>query len=95
MNAKAALCKYLLGGKTLNIKNVFNIIGLTNAPREISRMVENNKTGFGVTVTRTPKKGRSRYGSPVTWYDYKLEKTNSNRDGIEKMKKYIIEQSKS
>jgi hypothetical protein len=86
MTAKAALCKYLLDGFTLNIKNCFKMIGLTNCPREISRMIEQP---FGVIVSRTTRQGHSRYGQPVTWVNYHLNKTDYNADGIEKMKKYI------
>lgn len=86
MTAKAALCKALLDGKVLNIKNCFSLIGLTNCPREISRMIEKP---FGVTVSRTPMDGKSRYGQPVTWVDYRLNVTDYNADGIKKMKEYV------
>lgn len=86
MTAKASLCKHLLDGHTLNIKNCFTLIGLTNCPREISRMVEKP---FGVIVSRTPREGKSRYGQSVTWYDYHLNKTDYNKEGIEKMIEYV------
>lgn len=89
MTSKAALCVHLLRGETLNIKNVFSQIGLTNCPREISRMIEKP---FGVNVTRTHREGKSRYGQAVVWVDYKLEKTNENLEGIEKMKEYVNSQ---
>lgn len=92
MTAKAALCKALLDGKILNIKNCFSLIGLTNCPREVSRMVERP---FGVKVERIPREGTSRYGQPVVWVDYKLERTNENLEGIKKMTQYIKEQSKN
>ncbi len=88
MTAKASLCKHLLNGEVLNIKNCFNLIGLTNCPREISRMIEQP---FGVTVSRTPMVGTSRYGQIVTWVDYRLNNTSYNKEGIEKMKKYVKE----
>lgn len=91
MTAKAALAKALLDGRVLNIKNCFALIGLTNCPREISRMIED---GFGVEVSRTRMEGKSRYGQPVTWTDYRLNHTEYNKDGIEKMKKYVKEQTK-
>jgi hypothetical protein len=86
MTAKAALCKALLNGEVLNIKNVFKATGITNAPREISRMVE---APFGVEVSRTHKKGKSRYGTPVSWIDYYLVKSEHNLPGIEKMEEYV------
>jgi hypothetical protein len=86
MNARAALCMALLDGQVLNVKNVFKTIGLTNASREISRMVE---SPFDVEVSRTPRKGKSRYGCPVTWIDYRLNKSERNIPGIQKMQEYI------
>lgn len=89
MTAKAALCKALLAGEVLNIKNVFNLIGLTNCPREISRMVEKP---FNVQVSRTPMNGTSKYGQSVTWVNYRLNYTEYNQEGIKKMLAYIQEQ---
>jgi hypothetical protein len=88
MTAKCALIQHLLSGKVINIKNCFELIGLTNAPREISRSVEKP---FGIIVTRIPRTGKSRYGQPCTWYDYKLERTNENFEGIQKAAQYIAE----
>lgn len=88
MTAKAALAKALLEGKVLNIKNVFELIGLTNAPREISRMIEKP---FGVIVSRTHREGKSRYKQPVVWVDYFLNTSEHNQEGIEKMKKYVLD----
>lgn len=87
MTAKAALCKYLLDGHTLNIKNCFHLIGLTNCPREISRMIEKP---FGVEVSRVNREGVSKYGQPVVWVDYHLNKTEYNLKGIELMKEYVL-----
>lgn len=89
MNTKAALCQALLDGRVINIKNCFETIGYSNAPREISRMIEQ---GFNVEVSKTPMKGQSRYGQPITWFNYHLNKTEYNKEGIEKMKNYVIEQ---
>ena len=89
MTAKAALCKHLLEGHVLNIKNCFTLIGLTNCPREISRMIEQP---FGVIVSRTNMTGESRYGQSVTWTDYRLNRTEMNKPGIEKMKEYVAKQ---
>lgn len=92
MTAKAALAKALLDGRVINIKNCFQTIGLTNAPREISRMIEKP---FGVIVSRTQREGKSRYGQAVTWYDYRLNRTDYNKDGIEKMEAYVKEQTET
>lgn len=88
MTAKAALCKELLEGNVVNIKNCFKTIGLTNAPREISRMIEKP---FGVFVSRSFMKGKSKYGQPVTWVDYRLNNIEMNKPGIKKMRQYVKE----
>jgi len=90
MTAKAALCQALLDGRVLNVKNLAQTVGLTNCAREISRMVEKP---FGVTVSRTQREGISKYGQSVIWVDYRLNATDYNKDGIEKMREYIREQS--
>ena len=86
MTAKAALAKALLDGRTLNVKNCFNTIGLTNCSREISRMIEKP---FGVIVSRVNRTGKSKYDQPVSWVDYHLNKTEYNKEGIQKMWDYI------
>ena len=91
ITAKAALCSHLLAGHTLNIKNCFSLIGLTNCPREISRMIEQP---FGVEVSRVRREGESRYGQAVTWIDYHLNCfTDRNKEGVEKMKQYVKDHS--
>ncbi len=92
MTARAALCKALLNGETLNVINVFTTIGLTNAAREISRMVEKP---LGVQVSRVHREGNSRYGQAVTWVDYHLNHTDYNKEGIEKMREYVKQHSQS
>ena len=87
MTAKAALCQALLDGEVLNVKNCFKTIGLTNCAREVSRMVEQP---FNVNISRTPRKGKSRYGNSVTWVDYRLNNTSYNKEGIAKMKEYVL-----
>lgn len=89
MTAKCALIKAFLDGRTINIKNCFETIGLTNAPRECSRMIEQP---FGITLKRIPREGKSRYGQAVTWYDYRLEWTEANKVGIQKMREYLAKQ---
>lgn len=90
MTSKAALCKALLDGRVLNIKNGFTLLGITNIPREIGRSVER---AFNVTVSRTPMQAVSRYGQCCVWTDYRLNRTEYNKEGIEKMKAYILSQS--
>lgn len=90
MTAKAALCQLLLEGRVLNVKNCFTLIGLTNCAREVSRMIEQP---FSVVVSRTNMQGKSRYEQPVVWVNYRLNKTEQNLDGIEKMREYILSQA--
>ncbi len=93
MTAKAALCVALLRGDVVNIRTGFIDFGITNIPREISRMIEDeSKDGFGVEVSRTPRQGKTRWGRASTWTDYRMNKTDRNLPGIEKMKAYVREQ---
>lgn len=92
MTSKAALCKALLDGRVLNIKNGFDLLGITNIPREIGRSVERS---FGVQVSRVQRDGSSRYGQKVVWVDYRLNHTEYNKEGIEKMRAYVKDQVES
>lgn len=89
MTGKGSLCDYFLKGRVLTIKNCFTLIGFTNLPREVSRLIEKP---FGVTISKTHKNGKSRYGQPIRWYEYRLNHTEYNAAGIEKMKAYLAEQ---
>ena len=84
--AKAALCKSLLNGDTLNVMNVHQNIGLSNCSREIIRMVEKP---FNVKVDREQVLGHTRYGTSASWFDYKLKRTEANKEGIKLMEKYV------
>lgn len=86
MNSKAALCLALIEGRVLNVKNCFNEIGLSNIAREIPRLVEKP---FDVVVSRTPRKGKNRHGEPVHYIDYRLNRSDHNLPGIDKMIDYI------
>jgi hypothetical protein len=86
MNQKAALCKALLEGKVVNIKNGFTWFGITNIPREIGRSIERS---FDVKVSRTNMEGKSRYGQTCIWIDYRLNKTDYNAEGMKKMADYV------
>ena len=92
MTAKAALAKALLDGRVLNVKNCFDTISLTNCAREISRMIEKD---FGVIVSRTQREGTSKYGQPVTWVDYRLNHTEYNKEGIQRMREYVAKEFRS
>lgn len=89
MTSKAALALALLEGRVLNIKNVFKEIGLTNVGREIPRLIEKP---FDVVVSRTPRTGKNRYGEPVSYTNYRLNKTQMNALGRAKMIEYCKQQ---
>lgn len=88
MNKKTALVKALLDGRVLNVKNCFDTIGYSNVAREIPRMVEKE---FGVEVSRVDRKGKDRYDNPSVWVDYRLNKSEHNKEGIKKMREYLAE----
>lgn len=91
MTAKAALCLAFLEGRIINVKNCFETISLTNAAREVSRMIE---IPFGVQISRHRMTGKSRYGQEVTWVNYRLNRdAEYNKDGIRKMKEYVESQT--
>lgn len=92
MNALAHVCYAFLKGERLTIKSVFRDYGYTNLPREVGRSVERR---FDVVVQRERKVGKSRYGLPCTWFEYRLIDTKENREGRLKIKKYILEQLKN
>lgn len=90
MNQKAALCRALLSGDVLSIMDGFKKLGITNLPREVGRSIERE---FDVRVSRTPKTAKTRYGTTCHYYEYRLNKSEHNKAGIEKMKKYIASQT--
>lgn len=97
MTSKAALCKALLDGKVVNIKNGFHLFGITNIPREIGRCIERlpdgkGSNGFGVEVSRTDRQGETRYGTTCIWVDYRLNRTEYNQEGIKRMKEYVAKE---
>lgn len=92
MTQIAHICKHLLEGNVLSIMDGFKLFGCTNIPRELSRSVEQK---FGVQISRTPKKFKSRYGHVGEYYQYRLNKTEYNKEGIKAMKQYLRSQQKS
>jgi hypothetical protein len=91
MTATAAIAKAFLEGHVLSIRTAFRDFGITNLPRECGRSIERK---FGVILSRTKREGKSRYGQPCTWFEYRLPKTDYNAEGISKMKVYVKENSK-
>lgn len=90
MTAKAALAIALLKGEVITIKTAFKDLGITNAPREISRAIEKP---FGVVVSRIRKEGLSRYKVSCCWYEYHLNRSEHNLPGIALMQQYILKET--
>jgi hypothetical protein len=86
MNATAALGMALLKGDVVTIKTAFNLFGITNAPREISRAIEQP---FDLEVSRVKREGKSRWGVYCTWTEYRLNKSERNIPGIKKLTEYV------
>jgi hypothetical protein len=89
MTQIADICKSLLRGEVLTIMSGFTDFGCTNISRELSRSVEQK---FGVTVSKTRKDFVSKYGHSGYYFQYRLNKSEHNKEGIEKMKLYLQNQ---
>ena len=88
MNQKAALIKALLAGEVVSIMTGFKLMGITNVPREIGRSIERE---FNVTVSRVSKKSKTRYGGDCCYTEYRLNRSEHNLPGIQKMVEYLQE----
>lgn len=88
MTQIAAIAKALLDGEVLSIMNGFKKFSCTNLPRELSRSIEQK---FGVQISKTQKDFTSEYGQRGWYYQYRLNKTPYNADGIKKMEAYVKE----
>jgi len=86
MNKKTILCFSLLKGDVINVSNSLKLCGLSNPAREIPRQVEKP---FGVEVSRVKKETIDQYGNYCTYDDYRLNTSEHNLAGIEKMKAYV------
>jgi len=92
MNQKAIMCKSLLKGEVLSVMNCFKWFGVTNCAREIGRSIERP---FGVEVSKLQKNFTSRYGQPGFYFEYRLNRTEYNKEGIAKMEAYVRETEQS
>jgi hypothetical protein len=88
MTQIAAMAKSLLKGEVLSVMNCFRWFGVTNCAREIGRSIERK---FDVQVSRVRKEGLSRYEQSVSYVEYRLLRTEENKEGIKKMIAYISE----
>lgn len=89
MNATTALAIAFLEGRVLTIRLAFAEFGITNLPRECGRSIERK---FGVKLSRVRKEGKSRYGVPCYWFEYRLNNSPHNRLGRKKMMQYIAQE---
>lgn len=89
MTQVAAICKALLDGRVLSIMDGFKLFNCTNLPRELSRSVEKK---FDVEISKTRVEFTSTYGQKGSYFRYRLNRTEYNAPGIERMKIYIAEQ---
>ncbi len=87
MTQIAAIATALLRGEVVSIKTAFDQFGCSNAPREIGRAIERK---FGVRVSKTKVNFKSRYGKAGIYFQYRLNFTDYNKPGIEKMKEYVL-----
>lgn len=90
MTQVSAICQCLLKGEVLSIMDGYKLFACTNLPREISRAIEKK---FDLEISKVPKEFTSRYGHKGRYFEYRLNSTEYNKEGIEKMKKYVEEQS--
>jgi hypothetical protein len=88
MTRKLALAQYLLAGGKLSIMNAYRHFGISNVSREVIRLVEKP---FGVILTRTKMEGKTKYGSPCVWFEYRLVSNRINAKGIKAMKEALSE----
>jgi hypothetical protein len=82
MTAKCALALALLEGRVLTVFNCMKEIGYSNIGREIPRTIEKP---FGVIVSRVSKESTNRYGDPVKYTEYRLNNTEANKEGRQKL----------
>lgn len=85
MNAITALGLSFLRGDVITIKTAFRDFGISNLPREVGRSIERK---FGLQLTKVKKTGKSRYGVPCYYYQYRLPQTPYNEEGRNRLTEY-------
>jgi hypothetical protein len=88
MNKTARVAKALINGDVLTIMDGFKRFGITNLPREISRQIEKK---FSVEVSKDRVNFTLEDGLPGWYFRYRLNQTEGNVDGINRMKEYVKE----
>jgi hypothetical protein len=90
MTQIAAIAMSLLKGDVLTIMDGFKRFACTNLPRELSRSIEQK---FGVEISRVKKEFKAQFdGRPGYYYQYRLNNSDHNREGIDKMREYLRSQ---
>jgi hypothetical protein len=85
MNATTAIGLAFLRGDVLTVKTAFQDFGVSNLARECGRSIERK---FGLKLAKTKKTGKSRYGVPCYWFQYRLPSTRYNKLGRAKLIDY-------
>jgi len=90
MTQICAIAIALLNGDTMTIADGFHKFHCTNLSRELSRSIEQK---FGVIISKDKKEFKSIYDEkPGYYFRYRLNKTDENKDGMERMREYIKSQ---
>ena len=76
----------LLQGEVITIMDGFKRFLVTNVPREVGRAIERK---FDVKISRTRKDFISTTGQPGNYYEYRLNQTEYNKAGVQKMWTYV------
>lgn len=90
MNQIASIARALIKGDVLTIMDGFSRFHCSNIPREISRSIEQK---FDVEVSRERVEYKTEDGLPGHFFRYRLNHTEYNLPGIERMKVYILERT--
>lgn len=91
MNATTALGLSFLRGDVVTVKTAFRDFGISNIARECGRSIERK---FGLRLARVKKVGKSRYGVPCWYYQYRLPKTGYNTEGRKRLMDYCERKSR-
>jgi hypothetical protein len=78
----------LLQGEVITIMDGFKRFLVTNVPREVGRAIERK---FDVKLSRTRKDFISTTGQPGMYFEYRLNQTEYNKAGVQRMWTYVNE----
>lgn len=84
----AAISHAFLQGDVITIMDGFKRFAVTNLPRECGRAIERK---FNVKISKVRKDFVSPNGHAGFYYEYKLNKVDYNKIGIEAMWSYVSE----